>query len=46
LPHAPTIIVISDYEKEEHVEKRVVDQLVEVEQPKDFLTKLVLRRVI
>jgi hypothetical protein len=41
LPHTPTIIVISDYEEEEHVEKRVIDQLVEVEQPKEFLLELV-----
>jgi hypothetical protein len=36
LPFAPTIIVINDFEEEEQVEKRVVNQLVEVEQLVDF----------
>jgi len=38
LPHAPTIIVISDYEEEEHVKKRIIDQLVEAKQPKYFFS--------
>jgi len=37
-PPTPTIIVISDSEDEEHVQKRVVNQLVEVEQLADFLS--------
>jgi hypothetical protein len=37
-PHAPIIIVISDYEEEEHAEKRIIDQLVEAKQPNYFLS--------
>ncbi len=37
-PHTPTIIVISDSDDEQQVEKKVVNQLVEVEQLVDFLS--------
>jgi hypothetical protein len=40
-PPAPTIIVINDFKEEEQVERRVANQLVEVEQPIDFSSKLV-----
>jgi hypothetical protein len=45
LPLGPTVIIINDSEEEEQVEKKTTkveakaEQLVEVEQPTDFLAK-------
>jgi hypothetical protein len=38
-PLAPSIIIISDFKDEEHVERRAANQHVEVEQSIDFSSK-------